>query len=540
MKREPIKYGRPILSSGKPERSAEHCLFAESSTAKLNESSPVVREPESTYALTKIRTLGEGVGSDRLTAQIQKVIASIQSVDSDGYLFVGDPTTLCGGVPSDEKRALCLIWIPGTGKQLLESVENWLHIASSRLSQKLDQETDWFDAIRTIAVQSVGQNVLLATAEGTTADPFVCRVGKLFRIPVLRFSIVPKILDRKWLVRQVEDTENAEALRLGKPIRAFFSWLPESRNASTDDSAGKQANVRRGDADRLLSSLATMSIIVSVRKGGNVYTSSKIRLADRGGPATRLLLNKQLTTSKLAEGLLNAGAIGWRLLTGSKASEFADTEALGGFSEQRSIHFSEVKDQSLLIHWTRRRVGPWPDVAYDEYLDDLIFRSGRRRHNELSALCRILASRTLLASNDLTRDRRPVTCFSAMSLGDLVEKRVFRAHLSRWDFEPYGIAFSPSVLKRQFNARSVVYGDEATWDSLSTNDQPFFQTRQTKTGKIDWRDEKEWRVLGDVDLSQVGPNDAIVFVGRGSDVAAIAELSIWPVVVLPQAEAELG
>ena len=95
--------------------------------------------------------------------------------------------------------------------------------------------------------------------------------------------------------------------------------------------------------------------------------------------------------------------------------------------------FQAIKSQPFLIHWTRRRVGAWPDQTQDEYLDDLIFRSGRRRHNELHALCRILASRRILASNQLTRDRRSVTCLSDMTLKEMVTKRVFRAHLSRWD-----------------------------------------------------------------------------------------------------------
>ena len=98
-----------------------------------------------------------------------------------------------------------------------------------------------------------------------------------------------------------------------------------------------------------------------------------------------------------------------------------------------------------------------------------------------------------------------------MTLKEMVSKRVFRSHLSRWDFEPYGIAFKRNVFLRQFGARPVIYGGEAEWQSLDADQKPYFQMRKTQGNKIDWQQEKEWRVLGDVDLNQIGPEDAVVF-----------------------------
>ena len=39
-------------------------------------------------------------------------------------------------------------------------------ISSSRLGQKLDQQVDWFDAIRTLAVQLQGRKKFLITSHG--------------------------------------------------------------------------------------------------------------------------------------------------------------------------------------------------------------------------------------------------------------------------------------------------------------------------------------------------------------------------------------
>jgi len=434
-----------------------------------------------------------------------------------------------------------LIWIPGLGKQLLESVPHWVHVASSRLSQKLDQETDWFDAIRTIGTQSVGGHALLMTAAGVTADPFVCRIGKLFRIPVVRFEPLPNKLQRSWITKQLEDTFDSEVLRKGTPLSAFFCWL---KNPKPDDAQAKATIATRADTDRLLASVATMSILLSIRNNSNTFAISKQRLQIRSGSATRLLVNPKLTQSKITDQLLQDGAVGWWLAghENSKSTKKTSTLETNINPEDQSSDetpkitndFQAIKSQPFLIHWTRRRVGAWPDQTQDEYLDDLIFRSGRRRHNELHALCRILASRKVFASNQLTRSRRPVTCLSDMTLKEMVTKRVFRAHLSRWDFEPYGIAFKRNVFLQIFGARPVTYGGEAEWQSMDEDEKPYFQMRTSSNETIDWQAEKEWRVIGDLDLNLVGPNDAVVFVARKSEIDALAELSIWPVIALGQ------
>ena len=520
---------------------SEYSLF-ERPTASRRTNASLIREPETNYALSKIHSLTAGVSGQHLSDNVNQVIQRIRSIDADGFLFAGDPCTLCGEISDDPNRPLCLIWMPGLGKQLLESVPHWVHIASSRLNQRLDQETDWFSAIRTVGVQSVGGHALLMTAADVTADPFICRIGKLFRVPVVRFEPLPTKLKQKWLTQQLNDTYDSEALRKGTPLKAFFHWLKKPRTTG-DRSQSSFAKPTRADADHLLASLATMSLLLSVRNGGNVLAICNQRLQIRPGNATRILVNPNLTQPKITEQLMQTGAVGWWLTDQAPTQQpNAATGLEPGLiqhdhSQKTSIlqtDFEAIKGQPFLIHWTRRRVGAWPDQTQDEYLDDLIFQSGRRRHNELAALCRILASRKILASNQLTRDRRPVTCLSDMTLREMVSKRVFRVHLSRWDFEPYGIAFKRNVFLRKFEAQPVIYGGEAEWQAMDESQKPYFQMRKSKGDKIDWQTEKEWRRIGDVDLNLVGPDDAVVFVARVSEIATLADLSIWPVVALEQ------
>ena len=98
----------------------------------------------------------------------------------------------------------------------------------------------------------------------------------------------------------------------------------------------------------------------------------------------------------------------------------------------------------------------------------------------------------------------------------------------------YGIAFKRNVFLRKFEAQPVIYGGEAEWQAMDESQKPYFQMRKSKGDKIDWQTEKEWRRIGDVDLNLVGPDDAVVFVARVSEIATLADLSIWPVVALEQ------
>jgi hypothetical protein len=243
-----------------------------------------------------------------------------------------------------------------------------------------------------------------------------------------------------------------------------------------------------------------------------------------------LLINRSLTSKSVETSLLKSGATAWWLYD-SAATTSSSTR--GKLIPQNCAILSadEIVTDNYLIHYTRRRVGPWPDQTKPEFLDDLIFQTGRRNHSEIASLCRILASRRILATNHLTRDPRPVVCFSEIPLSQLAQRRVFRPHLSRWDFEPFGIAFDRALLE-SLGARSVIYGTERDWDALPEEDRPFFQVEHSKSQKIDWRSEHEWRKLGDVDLDQIPHDQAVVFVKSESDAQWVDAISRWPIVVL--------
>jgi hypothetical protein len=392
-----------------------------------------------------------------------------------------------------------------------------ISISSSRLNQKLDQQTDWFDALRTLAVQVAREPKFLVTSAGTTTNDFIERVSELFDIPLVEFTLFPDNPTDEWFkqIRNHDQPDNRATIFY--KLRDDFVPAPRSPNVN----------------DLLIQSAAT-SVLLSVRKGGHIENAVRHRLKHSPNPATRLLINRSLTTKSVETTLLESGATAWWLYEPAGSTTFS----MHDIPHPRKcaiLSADEFASDHYLIHYTRRRVGPWPDQTKPEFLDDLIFQTGRRNHSELASLCRILASKRILATNRLTRDRRPVVCFSEIPLSQLSQRRVFRPHLSRWDFEPFGMAFDRALLE-SLGARPAIYGTEQDWVELPAEDRPFFQVELSKSGQIDWQTEHEWRILGDVNLNQIPHDQAVVFVKTEADAQWVDAISRWPIVVLPSAD----
>ncbi len=375
---------------------------------------------------------------------------------------------------------------------------NTLFVGSSRLPQKLDSIPQFFDGLLKLAIELDPATDVLLSAQGTACDGFVRRIASLFGIPLLSVTMASD-----------ESELGADATLHTERDNAF------SELAVVWDSS------RRG-VDFALANIASNAVVLSMKRNGNLHKAVVARL-DAGKDA-RVLVDSTLTKTSLSNELLDAGARGWYLLRDESIKGTTDASSA---NVRNSNGFDSRK---YLLHWTRRRVGPWPDQSCEEFIDDLLFRSPRKDHRSLSTLRRILATGRIFSSNELTRDQRPVVCFSDISFEELLQNRVFRPHLSRWDFEPYGIAIEKRWLEEQ-GAKPVVYGDESVWAALSEADRPFFQLNSTD-GNVDWSVEKEWRSIGDVALQRIPVEKAFAFVPSIEDACEVQPFSRWPVVVL--------
>ncbi len=180
---------------------------------------------------------------------------------------------------------------------------------------------------------------------------------------------------------------------------------------------------------------------------------------------------------------------------------------------------------SSLAHWTRAVDGPWPGQSAESWINQLIDGNKQANHSAIATLTNIVVQQRILGSCRTIREGHKVVCLTAVPLHQWPLRAVYRSHLRRWDFCPYGILLGPRAVK-MLNPRKVSYGGEELWKTLPPADRPFFQANDCQ---IDWRVEQEYRIVGDLDLSHFQPDDLIVFTKTQAEANTLQSNSIWPV-----------
>jgi hypothetical protein len=293
--------------------------------------------------------------------------------------------------------------------------------------------------------------------------------------------------------------------------------------------------------DRAIFALSDRIVALHVRPEGNLMRLLRARLRWPGSPPASvfLALGPDLVQRDQAGELLDAGGVGWFVMNAAGEPDHDNPTPWSyapspGQNAAPIVSCPPPDGWPYLTHCTRRRSGPWPGENEDKFLDDLILDRAGADHSALAALWRIARSGRLLASGEFVRGETPVVSLTAVPLGEIHTLRTYRSHLSRWDFEPYGICIRRDWLQRR-GTRPVQYGDEALWDAMPSADRPFFQKRESHTagGKVfDWTLEQEWRHVGDLRLDGIPARAAMLFVPSEAEARQLAACSPWPVVVV--------
>ena len=440
---------------------------------------------------------------------------------------------------------------------------------SSRLRRAIDERADWFAVLRSATAKLDTARDVLLTAPSTTVDRFLERAAILFGLRRLRVHLDERRSLVDWLTRlrrqlQRNSESKSEAAQLSNDSDVFVSPIlnhigePEGVSPRKDSSAeqclradaarlpecssnadGQTANGRPfADlplSDRVLVAAADHVFALQVRPNGNLHRLLRARLSDSAWPIASvwLALGDELVPGEVASELQSLGAVGWWLFVADAASVGQSTENV--MSDASCIGHTELPwpDGEYLVHWTRRRDGPWPDQSEGDFIDDLLMSREAVSHSAFAALSRIVQQRRLLPSAAGIRGDVPVVSFSAKSLSDVTQQRTFRAHRGRWDCEAYGLCIRREWLQAR-GAKPVLYGDDAQWERLSPSEQPFFQLKTTRSRggakTIDWSHEAEWRVPHDIDLSEASRDDLRLFVPTQAEARQLAATSPWPVI----------
>ena len=173
-----------------------------------------------------------------------------------------------------------------------------------------------------------------------------------------------------------------------------------------------------------------------------------------------------------------------------------------------------------LTHYTREPEGAWPGEARADYLRWLCGGVPFQRRDAFAALCRILSERLIRGNGRLMPGGAAMSCFTALPPANVLGLRRWRRGLLRWSFTPYAIALRKDAAVR-FGCRAVVYADVEQIQNAPAAEREYMQ--RAVSGEYCWKEEAEWRVRGDVDLSRVDGTDLLALVETPGQAAFISE-----------------
>ena len=292
--------------------------------------------------------------------------------------------------------------------------------------------------------------------------------------------------------------------------------------------------------DSIVLQQADVVYVLKLRSGGNLHRLLRERL-QQGGNVIFVDLDG-LQPESVRRELCELGAATWKppqeLCAPLDRSIHPENISLDRQSTtENSVFliepFPRNEDWQYLTHTTRSCPGPWPNESFADYADSLLeSHELEADHSTVGTLRRIIRQKQLIASGQTIRGGYPVVSFSFSPLEQLPLLHQFRPHRVRWDFEPYGLCIHRDWLIRR-GTRPVSYGDESTWKSLSIADRPFFQLSVGNSG-IDWTTEREWRHLGNLDLSDLKKDEVFLFVPDFHAAKILAEITDWPITLWPR------
>jgi hypothetical protein len=193
-----------------------------------------------------------------------------------------------------------------------------------------------------------------------------------------------------------------------------------------------------------------------------------------------------------------------------------------------------IPDWNWITHWTCRSNGPWPGERPCDYYRAIYESGDEYPRSAFCTLKRILSENLLRASGNHMRKSTPAVAFTALQPCDALPLMRWRKRYVRPTFEPYGLAIHYRAALR-LGIKPVTYRESGEDDSLEESTDPEMIQGY---GIGDWPAEKEWRAIGDVDLSQISSDEAIVLVPTEEEADNLQRFTRFRVRALEQLNVE--
>lgn len=376
----------------------------------------------------------------------------------------------------------------------------WLTITSSHLgrSTRLHAEVCRYISRSMIDARRNGAAVLVTS--GSAIEPWACRAAELFSVPIIWVHVEGRAGTQQRFDRQPS-----------------ISVHLEEADGPGDLSEPHHDSERRPPCgrDAVVNGLADQIDCVFVRRSGKIERCLRLRLRRANRPVVRIaVVDKTIHRDghRAARDLMTEGAIGWYCCRPAIEPPRLRPQPASVIPNDWT-----TRQDEWLVHCTRACDGPWPGQTESQHRDELLLAgptcSSQRGRDALDSLCRIVRQRRVIASALASHRSRPVVCFSAVPLAELLRRRQYRSHLHRWDYEPYGIALRKDAAIAA-GCQSVIYGTSSDRNSIAATDRYRFQS---KGSTYDWTKEQEWRFDRDVILDEFDRRDIRLFVKTDAD-----------------------
>ncbi len=198
--------------------------------------------------------------------------------------------------------------------------------------------------------------------------------------------------------------------------------------------------------------------------------------------------------------------------------------------EDKSISFN-CESWDHITHWTRTHHGPWPGQTKRDFYSQLTKSENVYPNSAFNVLTNMVEEGMIRASSKKIRDGLEVVGFTESTPREVLSQMRWLPKRVNWNFEPYGVAIRKKAASR-IGIKPVIYGYPDDYELLPEPDKPYFQSRGQKD--VDWSMEREWRHIGDLDLSKIPPEDLTFLIWRKREAGLLRKITASEVLVLSE------
>ncbi|MCP4583011.1 MAG: hypothetical protein GY839_15490 [candidate division Zixibacteria bacterium] len=345
-------------------------------------------------------------------------------------------------------------------------------ILNSRQTKTPCGNDPWISGTAKAVRYAVDNGQTLVTSTGMNTWELICWATGYFSGDQV---IVSSIKSADEIDQTIENIINDFGLKANHTGWIFYEATAKARSAKVDWPT----------RDKLAISLAENILPISVRSGGNLDRLIKRYSTD----------NKKIITDFRTQYMIKR-----------RDMEFKPDQIKTSIPRRK---------WDYITHWTRTCHGRWPGESSASFYNRLLKSNDRYPNCGLATLKNIIEERTIRASANNLRHNLKGVAFSSLHPQDVLPLMRWRKRFVRWNFEPYSIAISRQAAVKA-GIQPVIYGKPELYARLAESDKPYFQSEGVDGG--DWREEKEWRYLGDFDLSAIRCEDIMVIVHKSYEI----------------------